>query len=460
MAEFKPYPYQAEAIGRAMKHKSIGLFLDMGLGKTVITLTAISNLITLEKAHRVLVIAPLQTARNTWPDEKEKWDHTRHLRMSLVLGTAKQRLAALNEDADIYVINRENVEWLVDYITGSLEKASNRPVESFFDTLVIDELSSFKNPSAKRFKALRRVLPLFKRVIGLTGTPASNGYLDLWSEIYLLDRGERLERTVTKYRNLYFKPGRRNAQIIYEWVLRPEAKIVIDKKLSDLCMSMKASDYIEMPDKVESDVFVTMDSKERKLYDRFGREHVLPEANVVGLTAASVQNKLLQMANGFVYDEDGKSHLFHEKKLDALSELKEAANRPMLVFYSFIEDKKRILERFPDAVELKGRTEVENWNKGEIPMLVTHPASAGHGLNLQHGGDIIVWYGLPWSLELYQQANARLYRQGQKKTVSIYRILTRDTHDSDVLKALEQKNITQEELLRALKARLSGWTKT
>lgn len=401
---------------------------------------------------RVLVIAPLQTARNTWPDEKDKWEHTKHLRMSLILGTAQQRLAALDEDADIYVINRENVVWLCE----ALNHLNAWP----FDMVVIDELSSFKSSTAKRFRALKKVIPLSSRVVGLTGTPASNGYMDLWSEVYLLDRGERLGRTITSYRQIYFRPGKSNGHVVYEWKLRQGAKIAIDNKLKDLCISMKATDYIDMPDRVETDVFVTMSEAERKIYDRFGRDHIIPEKDIIGLSAAAVQNKLLQMANGFAYDEDGNTHAIHEKKLEALEELKEAATRPLLVFYAFIADKERLLERFPDARELRSRKDLEDWNAGEIPMLITHPASAGHGLNLQDGGNIIVWYGLPWSLELYQQANARLYRQGQKKTVYIYRILTRDTHDADVLRALEHKNVTQEELLKALEARIKGWQKT
>lgn len=447
--KFSPHPYQTAAIGKIIHDKSAGLFLDMGLGKTVITLTAVSTLLAIDEVSKVLVIAPLQTARNTWPDEKDKWEHTKHMRMSLILGTAEQRRAALAADADIYVINRENVQWLCEI--PSVRNAWP------FDMVVIDELSSFKNPSAKRFKALRKVMPKVKRVVGLTGTPASNGYMDLWSEIYLLDRGARLEPTLTMYRQLYFKPGRMNGHVVYEWRLKKEAKEVIDSKLKDLCMSMSAKDYLQMPDRVETDVFVTMDDAEKKLYDRFGRDRILPDEDVVGLSAASVQNKLLQMANGFAYDEDGIAHRFHDKKLEALEELKEAANRPLLVFYSFIADKERLLEHFPDAVEMKGRDEVEAWNKGKIPMLVTHPASAGHGLNLQDGGNTIVWFGLPWSLELYQQANARLYRQGQKNTVYIYRILTKDTHDADVLAALDSKNITQEGLIRALKARIDKW---
>lgn len=450
MAVFRPHAYQAEAYAKIIANPYAGLFLDMGLGKTVITLSAISDLIMLEDVQKVLVIAPLQTARNTWPDEKDKWEHTRHLRMSLILGKERQRLSALDEDADIYVINRENIVWLCEVL--------NRRNEWPFDMVVIDELSSFKSSTAKRFRALKKVIPLAHRVVGLTGTPASNGYMDLWSEIYLLDRGERLGRTITSYRQIYFRPGKTNGHVVYEWKLRDGAKIAIDNKLKDLCMSMKAEDYLDMPDRVESDVFVTMSESEKKIYDRFGRDHVIPEKDIVGLNAASVQNKLLQMANGFAYDEEGKAYHIHNKKIEALEELREAAGRPVLVFYSFIADKENLLEHFPDARELKTREDLEDWNAGKIPMLVTHPASAGHGLNLQDGGNIIIWYGLPWSLELYQQANARLYRQGQKnKTVYIYRILTRNTHDADVLRALEHKNLTQEELLKALEARVREW---
>jgi len=448
--EFKPHEYQEMAIEKIINQKSVGLFLDMGLGKTVITLTAIRQLIKDEFAvSKCLVIAPLQTAWNTWTDELNKWEHLSDLSISLVLGTAKQRELALDTEADIYVINRENIQWLCGYYQGA---------EWPFDMLVIDELSSFKNPSAKRFKALRKKLPYFRRIVGLTGTPASNGYMDLWSEIYLLDRGARLGKTLTDYRNYYFNPGRRNGHIVYEWVLRSGAKDIIDRKLSDICVSMKAVDYLNMPDKIETEVYVSMTPKERKIYDQFGRDHVIPEQGIVGATAATVQGKLLQMANGFVYNEDKETLLIHEHKLEALEELVEASQgEPILVFYSFIADKDRILERFPDAVVLDGTARVKQWNSGEIKMLVTHPASAGHGLNLQAGGRIIVWYGLPWSLELYQQANARLYRQGQTNTVRIYHILTKNTHDVDVLEALKKKNITQEELLKALKARIKGW---
>lgn len=395
----------------------------------------------------MLVIAPLQTARNTWGSEIEKWDHLSSLRLSLILGDVKQRRAALEEEADVYVVNRENVVWLC-------EELKDWP----FDMVVIDELSSFKNPSAKRFKALRKQIPFAKRVVGLTGTPAVNGYIDLWSEVYLLDRGERLGRTIGMYRQSYFHPGRSNGHVVYEWVMNRGAKEIIDDRLSDLCVSMKAVDFLEMPDRVETDVYVEMCAAEKKLYDQFGRDHVLPDMDIVGANAAVVQAKLLQMANGFIYDEDKTAHRIHSHKLEAVDEIIEAAGtRPILLFYTFIEDKNRLVERFPEARELKTKADVDDWNAGKIPLLITHPASTGHGLNLQEGGNIVVWFGLPWSLELYQQANARLYRQGQKNTVYIYHILTKDTHDTDVLRALKSKNLTQEELLRALKAKMSQW---
>lgn len=447
--KFVPHDYQKLAIDEIKTKTSTGLLLDMGLGKTVITLTAVAELIAMEEIHRVLVIAPLQTAKSTWSAEVEKWDHLHSLRVSLILGSAKQRIEALEEDADIYVINRENIQWLCDFTQDWL-----------FDMVVIDELSSFKNPTAKRFKALRKKMPYVKKVVGLTGTPASNGYMDLWSEMYLLDRGERLGKTVGVYRQAYFHPARMNGHIVYEWALNKGAKEMIDDKLTDLCVSMKAVDFLKMPDRIETEIMVEMSSAEKKIYDRFGRDHVIPEKDIVGVNAAAVQGKLLQMANGFVYDDKKNIHHIHDHKLEALEELIEAANgKPVLVYYSFIADKEKILEHFPTAVELKGSKEVKRWNNKELPILLAHPASAGHGLNLQEGGNIIVWYGLPWSLELYQQANARLYRQGQKETVNIYYLLTKNTHDVDVLNALKRKDITQEGLMKALKARIEKWAK-
>lgn len=445
--KFVPHSYQQVAIKEIMNKPSAGLFLDMGLGKTAITLTAVADLIALDEISKVLVIAPLKTAQNTWGTELEKWDHLAGLSMSLVLGSAKQRLTALETEADIYVINRENVVWLCEL---------NRDWD--FDMVVIDELSSFKNPAAKRFKALRKKIPLAKRVVGLTGTPAPNGYMDLWAEVYLLDRGARLGRTVGMYRQCYFHPVKMNGHVVYEWGLNKGAKEVIDRQLTDLCMSIKSSDVLDLPEFVESDMYVDMTASERRIYDRFGRDRVLPEIDVVGAQAATVRGKMLQMANGFIYDDEKVAHPIHNHKIEALKELVEAANgRPVMVFYSFIEDKRRILEEFPEARELRTDADYKAWNRGEIPVLVAHPASAGHGLNMQDGGNIMIWYGLPDSLELYQQGIKRLHRQGQKNTVYIYRILTRDTHDEDILRSLARKERTQESLLLALKARISKW---
>ena len=448
---FDPHEYQTYAIKRIEDNDNVGLFLDMGLGKTVVTLTAIDNLIKDLAVSKVLVIAPLQTAWNTWTTEQKKWDHLKDLRISLVLGDAKKRRAALKADADVYVINRENTQWLCD------ECGKSWP----FDMLVVDELSSFKNASAKRFKALRKQLPYFYRTVGLTGTPASNGYIDLWPEVYLLDRGERLGKSLGQYRQTFFHPGRGNGQIVYEWKLNSGAKDAIDERLSDLCVSMKSVDFIKMPERIDSELFVQMDEKERKVYDQFGKDHIvsLEGVDIVSANAATLSGKLLQMASGFVYETGTENVVdIHRHKLEALEELKEAAQgQSLLVYYEFVEDKRRILGAFKDAVELKGRKEIESWNAGRIPMLVCHPASAGHGLNLQDGGHIVVWYGLPWSLELYQQANARLYRQGQKETVMVYHLLTKDTYDEDVLKAIKNKDATQEALLAALKARIKEW---
>lgn len=445
--KFEPHSYQQVAIKEIMDKPSTGLFLDMGLGKTAITLTAVADLIALEEISKVLVIAPLKTAQNTWGTELEKWDHLSGLTMSLVLGSAKQRLAALDAEADIYVINRENVVWLCE-----LKRDWD------FDMVVIDELSSFKNSAAKRFKALRKKIPMAKRVVGLTGTPAPNGYMDLWAEVYLLDRGARLGRTIGVYRQSYFHPVKMNGHVVYEWGLNKGAKEMIDKHLTDLCMSIKSDDVLDLPEFVETDMYVDMSASERRIYDRFGRDRVLPEIDVVGAQAATVRGKMLQMANGFIYDDDKTAHFIHNHKIEALKELVEAANgRPVMVFYSFIEDKRRILEEFPEARELKTDADYRAWNRGEIPVLVAHPASAGHGLNMQDGGNIMIWYGLPDSLELYQQGVKRLHRQGQKNTVYIYRILTKNTHDEDILRSLARKERTQDSLLQALKARISQW---
>ena len=408
--------------------------------------------------NKVLVIAPKTVAEDTWSRESAKWDHLNHLRISKVLGTQKQREKAMATDADIYVINRENVQWLVE------QYGAKWP----FDAIVIDELSSFKSTSAKRWRLLKRVAPMCKVVWGLTGTPASNGYMDLFAEIFLIDNGEHLGKTLTAYRDKYFNPGARKGHIVYEWRLKPGAKERIDAQLSTFCLSMKAEDWLDMPTRVDVQHVVHMSSAERKIYEQLKREKVLPllkgeltesfddaDHAIVGGTAAALSGKLLQMANGAVYDDDGNVFHIHDRKLDALEEIAEAANgEPLLVFYNYKHDLLRILQRFPNAVSFdSGRTAdvIREWNDGEIPMLLCHPASVAYGLNMQEGGHTIVWFGPTWSLELYQQANARLHRQGQVDTVFIHHILSDDTLDQRVMDALDRKDGVQEALLNALK---------
>lgn len=399
---------------------------------------------------KVLVIAPLKVAQSTWPGEVEKWDHLKHLKISKVLGTAKEREAALKKKADIYIINRDNVVWLCEKLGKEWD----------FDMVVLDELSSFKSSTTKRFRALRKLRPLWERVVGLTGTPVPGGYINLWPEVYLLDLGERLGKTLTQYKDNYFTPGKRNGHIVYEWKLRPGAKEQIDEKLIDICVSMSAVDWLEMPDRVDIEHIVEMDCKTTEVYAQFARDHVLLDMggeDIAGVNAAVVSGKLCQMANGFIYDEQKKAHYIHDLKTEALEEIVEAAQgQPVLVFYNFIEDLERIKAAFPKAVVLKTEEDITQWNGKKIEMLVCHPASAGHGLNLQDGGNILVWFGMPWSLELYQQANARLYRQGQTKTVFIYHIITKSTRDEDVMAALASKDTTQKALLESLKARIGG----
>lgn len=421
----------------------------MGLGKTVVTLTAINDLMYDSfEIDRVLVIAPKRVAEDTWSREASKWDHLKHLTISKILGSEKERIAGLEAEADIYVVNRENVKWLVD----RCRKGRKWP----FDMVVIDELSSFKSNQSQRFKALRVVMPLVKRVVGLTGTPAPNGYMDLWSQIYLLDSGVRLGKTIGGYRERYFTPGMRNGYTVYNWNLKPGADRVIQEKISDICMSMNAEDYLDMPDRIDNFVTVKMSEKERKLYQRVEKEKMIeldPDVYVGSGSAAGLANKLLQMANGFIYMDGGKALLIHERKLEALEEVLECNQEPVLVFYSFKEDLKMIREKFPDSRVLDTVEDIRDWNDGKIRLLLAHPASVGHGLNIQDGGHIIVWYGLNWSLELYQQANARLYRQGQKNTVIIHHLVTEGTMDEDVMRAIEDKDLRQERLMESIKAR-------
>lgn len=448
--DFKLHDYQRVAMEWILDHEKCGLFLDMGMGKTVSSLTAVEVLRDdYLDIGKVLVIAPKRVAEDTWPSEVDKWAHLQDLTVSKILGPPAERRRAIQADADVYIVSRDNVAWLVDEVKGDWD----------FDTLIIDELSSFKNHASKRFKKLKTVTPYFKRVIGLTGTPAPNSYLDLWAQVYLLDRGERLGKNITTFRRTYFDGFSRG--MYTEYKLKPGAKEAIDEAISDICISMSAKDHLDLKDPMLIDVRVTMDGKEKKLYKTMERDAVLElgDDTIAALSAAVVSNKLLQLANGAIYDEDGKPHVVHGRKLDALEELREEAQgENILVFYSFKSDYERIKERFPDAVKLDGAETIRDWSAGKIKMLLAHPASAGHGLNLQEGGSIIIWYGLTWSLELYQQANARLHRQGQKNTVRIYRLLTEGTVDARVAEALEGKGIRQEELLEKLKAEIGGKT--
>lgn len=424
------------------------------VSKTVITLTAIQHLLDDFAVNKVLVIAPKRVAEDTWSREKEKWNHLQDLTISKVMGTSRQREAALKAQADLYIINRENVQWLVDYLGAGW----------CFDALVIDELSSFKSAQSKRWRALKRVIRFCNRVIGLTGTPAANGYMDLWAQMYLIDQGNALGKTITAYRDTYFYPGARKGHIVYEWKLKAGAKERIDVQLSKLCLSMSKEDWLTLPPITYNEVLVRMSREEREVYNRFATDKVLPlleqklstvenmDSAIVGDTAAVVSNKLLQMANGAVYDSDGEAFHLHDRKLEALESIYDSAQgQPLLVFYSYKHDAERIKESFPFARELNDSNDISEWNDGKLPMLLCHPASASYGLNLQDGGHIIVWFGLPWSLELYAQANARLYRQGQEHGVIIHHIVCDGTVDARVLAALQSKDATQRSLLNALK---------
>ena len=445
--EFKPYPYQATMIDYIEVHEVSALFLQMGLGKTVITLSAIHNLMFNSfEVKKVLIIAPIRVARDTWPDECDKWEHLKLLRYSTVIGSVKERTHALKEKADIYFINRENIDWLVN--------KSNIPFD--FDMVVIDELSSFKSHTAKRFKALIQVRPYIKRIVGLTGTPSSNGLMDLWAPFRILDKGERLGRFISHYRQTYFNLDKRNGMIIYSYKLKPGGEEAIYDKISDITVSMKAEDYLEMPELIMNKVPVELSAKEQAIYDQLKKDMLvtLGDKEIDAVNAAVLSGKLLQMASGNVYGEEQQSIHLHDRKLDALEDLIEGANgKPLLVVYWFKHDLERIKERF-EVRELKSRQDFRDWNQGEIPVAVIHPASAGHGLNLQSGGSTIVWFTLTWSLELYEQTNARLYRQGQSESVVVHHIVTKNTLDEYVLKALENKSQSQNALINAVKADL------
>ena len=446
--KYKPHNYQQFATDFILNQSICCLMLDMGLGKTVITLTALWQLaLDSFDVSRVLVIAPKRVAEDTWPKELAKWEHLIGLTSSLVLGSAAERKVALQKKAFLYIINRENVAWLV----------KNHYWD--FDMVVIDELSSFKSNKAERFKAMKKVRPMVTRIVGLTGTPAPNTLLDLWPQMYLMDMGQRLGRFIGGFRDRFFLPDKRNREIIYSYKPREGAEDAIYALISDICISMKAADYLEIPERIDNRIEVSMSPKERKLYDDFQKDMVLSigDEELDAVNAAALSNKLLQMASGAVYGEDKRVIPIHDRKLDALEDLVEAANgKPLLVAYWYKHDLQRIKARFKNARCIDTAKDIDDWNAGTIPLALIHPASAGHGLNLQDGGCTIVWFGLTWSLELYQQLNARLWRQGQKHTVVIHHIVTKGTHDEDVMRALENKDTRQSALIEAVRARIGG----
>ena len=446
--QYRPHDYQTYAKDFVLGHPYCGLILDMGLGKSVITLTALWDLILDSfDLRRVLVVAPKRVAEDTWPREIEKWEHLKGLTYSLVLGSEKQRRAALQRRAFLYIINRENIAWLVENTRWR------------FDALVIDELSSFKSSKAQRFRALKKVRPLCHRVIGLTGTPAPNTLIDLWPQIYLLDMGKRLGRFVTHYRERFFLPDKRSSYAIFSYKLRDGAEQQIYDLISDICVSMRAIDHLQMPALIANRVIVRLSKSEHVLYNTLKRDMFLALNNneIDAVNAAALSGKLCQLANGAIYAADSHAVRFHDRKLDALEDLIEGANgKPMLVAYWFKHDLDRIRERFA-VREIRESRDIADWNAGRIPIAVIHPASAGHGLNLQSGGNTLIWFGLTWSLELYQQTNARLWRQGQKAdTVVIHHIVAEGTIDEQVLDALERKDTTQTALMNAEKAQLEG----
>lgn len=418
------------------------------VSKTAITLTAVRELIYERfDVLRVLVIAPLKVAEDTWSRESAKWDHLKDLKIAKILGDAKTRRAAAESEADVYVINRENVVWLVENYRNAWK----------WDMAVIDELSSFKNNQAERFKAFRKVRPMISRVVGLTGTPNPNGLMDLWAEIFCLDQGERLEKTIGRYRSLYFKPGLGNGYVTYNWIPVKGASEEITRKISDITVSMKAEDYLKLPERIDNSIKVLLPEKAKKRYKELEAEHLLElfegKTTISAASAAAVMGKLLQLSGGAVYDDEGSYVEFHDEKLKALEEIIDTASEPVLVFYGYRHERERLLKRFAKLKprEINGPDDITEWNEGRVNLLIAHPASVGYGLNLQEGGHIVVWYSLPWSLELYQQANARLYRQGQTKPVIINHLIAEGTVDEDVVESLKAKDMTQAALMEALK---------
>ncbi len=448
--KYIPHEYQAYATEFILAHPAAAILLQMGLGKTVITLTAMKALFERGEITRALVIAPLRVARDTWPEEIRKWDHLKDLSFAAAVGSAEERTAALRRDAQIHIINRENVPWLVEY--------SERPFD--YDMVVVDELSSFKNLRAKRFRALMKVRPSVRRIVGLTGTPAGNGLMDLFAEYQVLDMGKRLGRFIRRYRQDFFLPEKYSADKVFTWKLRPGAEEEIFRRISDITVSMKSLDYLKMPDCLMNTMAAHMDAGERARYESLKENLFLrireDGKRIDAKNAAALCGKLSQLANGACYADDGSVVRFHDRKLDALEDLIEAANgNPLLIAYWYQHDLQRIRERFPEVRPLKTSQDIRDWNEGKIPLAAIHPASAGYGLNLQRGGNTLVWFGLTWSLELYQQTNARLWRQGQAAdTVVIHHIVTKSTIDEDILAALGRKDRTQESLIAAVRAQV------
>ncbi|MBF0714964.1 DEAD/DEAH box helicase [Gemelliphila palaticanis] len=447
--KYIPHKYQEYATDFIVNNEISAILLSMGLGKSIITLTAINELMLNRfDVAKILIIGPIRVVTSTWPNEIKKWEHLKFLNYSVVVGSEKERLSALNKPSHIYLINRENVDWLINKSGYKFD----------FDMLVIDEMSSFKSYQSKRVKSLLKVRPKIKRIVGLTGTPSSNGLIDLWAQFKILDLGKRLGRFISHYRNKYFIPDKRNGMVIYSYKPQENAEERIYEAISDITISMKSSDYLELPELVVNNIIVELNKEEKEKYNVLRKEMFIKikDVEIDASNAASLSNKLLQMASGAVYDENKVSHKIHDKKLDALEDLIESANgKSVLVAYWFKSDLERISKRF-DVIEIKTDKDIKDWNKGKIPVALIHPASAGHGLNLQEGGSILIWFSLTWSLELYQQTNARLHRQGQKETVTVYHIITKGTIDEDVIKSLKKKDKIQEQLINAVKVRIGG----
>ena len=456
------HEYQLACIQHIIDHQFCGVFLEMGLGKTATTLTAINDLMyDYLEINSVLVIAPKRVAESVWQEEAKNWEHLRHLTFSKIIGNQQQRIEAFNKKADIHIISRDNIAWLCALCGGS---------KLPFDMIVVDELSSFKSYKSQRWKALKLTQPSFKRFVGLTGTPAPNSLIDLWPQIYLMDRGTRLGKTITAYRSMYFRPGKSNGNVVYSYDLLPESDRLIHEKISDICISMKSQDYLKLPERTDNFINLGLTDELYEKYIDFEKDKVVElfepedgeEKEINAVNAAALCNKLLQFANGAIYDEDRNVYEVHDIKLEALKEIIDDANgKPVLVAWSFQHDRDRIMKYLKayKPRELKKPQDIIDWNSGKVQVMLAHPASAGHGLNLQAGGNIIVWFGLTWSLELFQQFNARLYRQGQKNNVIIHYLVMKGTYDEEVIMALRRKDRRQSALMDSIKARIEKYLK-